>query len=113
MDGQQEVKKDVPDVVKSMLSPPLPPPCVLQGFAQEEPANQGTPDLGYAPTPKPEGEWSVNKVVKAISEGPELKKKTYVAENGEKTGSPLPFFHLLERLKTTQREGWRRFGVSR
>lgn len=25
--------------------------------------------------------------------------------------SPLPFFHLLERLKTTKREGWRRFGI--
>ena len=30
------------------------------------------------------------------------------AENGS---SPLPFFHLLERLKTTKREGWRRFGI--
>ncbi|KAL1640724.1 hypothetical protein SLS58_006738 [Diplodia intermedia] len=27
------------------------------------------------------------------------------------TDSPLPFFHLLERLKTTKREGWRRFGI--
>lgn len=26
--------------------------------------------------------------------------------------SPLPFFHLLERLKTTKREGWRRFGIT-
>lgn len=25
--------------------------------------------------------------------------------------SPIPFFHLLERLKTTKREGWRRFGI--
>lgn len=25
--------------------------------------------------------------------------------------SPLPFFHLLERLKTTKREGWRRFDI--
>ncbi|KAL1297048.1 hypothetical protein AAFC00_004637 [Neodothiora populina] len=25
--------------------------------------------------------------------------------------SPVPFFHLLERLKTTKREGWRRFGI--
>ncbi|KAK5138159.1 hypothetical protein LTR08_004854 [Meristemomyces frigidus] len=28
------------------------------------------------------------------------------------SASPLPFFHLLERLKTTKREGWRRFGIS-
>lgn len=27
--------------------------------------------------------------------------------------SPVPFFHLLERLKTTKREGWRRFGIDR
>jgi putative hydrolase of HD superfamily len=25
--------------------------------------------------------------------------------------SPLPFFHLLERLKTNKREGWRRFSI--
>lgn len=28
------------------------------------------------------------------------------------TASPVPFFHLLSRLKTTKREGWRRFGIS-
>jgi putative hydrolase of HD superfamily len=27
------------------------------------------------------------------------------------SASPLPFFHILERLKTTKREGWRRFDV--
>ncbi|KAF2725739.1 hypothetical protein K431DRAFT_280452 [Polychaeton citri CBS 116435] len=26
--------------------------------------------------------------------------------------SPIAFFHLLERLKTTKREGWRRFGIN-
>ena len=26
--------------------------------------------------------------------------------------SPVPFFHLLERLKTTKREGWRRYGIA-
>ncbi|KAJ5805197.1 hypothetical protein N7474_011084 [Penicillium riverlandense] len=30
----------------------------------------------------------------------------------ENSTSPLPFFHLLERLKTTKREGWRRFGIA-
>lgn len=29
----------------------------------------------------------------------------------ENTSSPIPFFHLLERLKTTKRAGWRRFGI--
>jgi putative hydrolase of HD superfamily len=28
------------------------------------------------------------------------------------TSSPIPFFHMLERLKTTKREGWRRFGLN-
>lgn len=31
--------------------------------------------------------------------------------NAEHTDSPVPFFHLLERLKTTKRAGWRRFGI--
>ncbi|POS87626.1 hypothetical protein EPUL_000849 [Erysiphe pulchra] len=31
----------------------------------------------------------------------------------EGSSSPIPFFHLLERLKTTPREGWRRFGVKK
>ncbi|TID23764.1 hypothetical protein E2P81_ATG03331 [Venturia nashicola] len=30
----------------------------------------------------------------------------------EQTSSPAGFFHLLERLKTTKREGWCRFGIS-
>jgi putative hydrolases of HD superfamily len=30
----------------------------------------------------------------------------------ENSSSPVPFFHLLERLKTTKREGWRRLGLS-
>ena len=29
----------------------------------------------------------------------------------ESTDSPVPFFHLLERLKTTKRAGWIRFGI--
>lgn len=28
------------------------------------------------------------------------------------TASPLPFLHLLERLKTTKREGWRQAGIN-
>ncbi|GAB7362989.1 hypothetical protein MBLNU230_g3284t1 [Neophaeotheca triangularis] len=28
------------------------------------------------------------------------------------TTSPIPFFHLLSRLKTTKREGWRRFAIT-
>lgn len=34
-------------------------------------------------------------------------------EHRPQTGSssPIPFFHLLERLKTNKREGWRRFNI--
>lgn len=28
------------------------------------------------------------------------------------TNSPVSFFHMLHRLKTTKREGWRRFGIN-
>ncbi|PLB34167.1 HD domain-containing protein [Aspergillus candidus] len=30
----------------------------------------------------------------------------------ENSTSPIPFFHLLGLLKTTKREGWRRFGIN-
>lgn len=47
--------------------------------------------------------WAVEKVVATIPGGPPASH----------TKSPVPFFHMLERLKTTKREGWRRFGISR
>ncbi len=30
----------------------------------------------------------------------------------EGSSSPVAYFHLLELLKTTKREGWRRFGIA-
>ena len=52
------------------------------------------PDAAQAP-------WSVEAVVAGIPGGaPETN-----------SSSPVPFFHMLERLKTTKREGWRRFGI--
>ncbi|KAL6711005.1 hypothetical protein ACN47E_006880 [Coniothyrium glycines] len=45
--------------------------------------------------------WTVESVLSEIPNG--------YAEN---TDSPVPFFHLLERLKTTKRAGWRRFGIN-
>lgn len=45
-------------------------------------------------------EWTIESVLSTLSHRPE-----------EKSTSPVPFFHLLERLKTTKREGWRRFGI--
>ncbi|KAL5383349.1 hypothetical protein DPSP01_006035 [Paraphaeosphaeria sporulosa] len=47
-----------------------------------------------------EGPWSVESVLKN-------ENLRYL----ENTDSPIPFFHLLERLKTTHRAGWRRFGI--
>ncbi|TVY59016.1 HD domain-containing protein [Lachnellula suecica] len=46
--------------------------------------------------------WSVEEVVASIPGGAPTTNSS----------SPVPFFHMLERLKTTKREGWRRFGIS-
>ncbi|CAO2652940.1 Nn.00g023510.m01.CDS01 [Neocucurbitaria sp. VM-36] len=54
-------------------------------------------------------------------DGKEAEKSAWTVESvlaeitpryAENTDSPVPFFHLLERLKTTKRAGWRRFGIS-
>ncbi|TVY55091.1 HD domain-containing protein [Lachnellula cervina] len=46
----------------------------------------------------PQTPWSVEQVVAALPRGPPQTNSS----------SPVPFFHMLERLKTTKREGWRR-----
>ncbi|RFU31115.1 hypothetical protein B7463_g5225, partial [Scytalidium lignicola] len=48
-------------------------------------------------------QWSVEKVVATLPGGLPVTDSE----------SPVPFFHMLERLKTTKREGWRRFGIDR
>ncbi|KAF2864418.1 putative hydrolases of HD superfamily [Piedraia hortae CBS 480.64] len=45
--------------------------------------------------------WTVESALNAVARRPVTK-----------SASPVPFFHLIERLKTTPREGWRRCGVS-
>ncbi|KAF2113454.1 HD domain-containing protein [Lophiotrema nucula] len=45
-------------------------------------------------------DWTVESVLATIPHGYE-----------ENSPSPLGFFHLLERLKTTKRAGWLRFGI--
>lgn len=62
-------------------------------------------DLGFVPNPNPTiaGPWTVEKVLETISTGKPV----------EGTSSPVGYFHILERLKTTKREGWRRFGINR
>jgi putative hydrolase of HD superfamily len=42
----------------------------------------------------------------------QLVLRTLPARPATGTSSPLPFFHLLNRLKTNKREGWRRFGIT-
>ncbi|ORY64793.1 HD domain-containing protein, partial [Pseudomassariella vexata] len=60
-------------------------------------------DPAWVPAPVISEPWSVEKVLATI----------YPAPPEEGTSSPLPFFHVLERLKTNKREGWRRFGIDR
>jgi len=47
-------------------------------------------------------QWDVNIEAAKLASG--------VPEVGSE--SPIPFFHMLERLKTTKREGWRRYGIN-
>jgi putative hydrolase of HD superfamily len=47
--------------------------------------------------------WTVEGVLSTIPGGPPAEQST----------SPVPFFGMLQRLKTTKREGWRRFGIDR
>lgn len=61
------------------------------------------PDPAVVFTPKIPGDWTVPKVLATIPGGAPTESST----------SPVPYFHLLERLKTTKREGWRRFGIAR
>src|ERR1700733_8975752 len=62
-------------------------------------------NLGMEPSPKVKGEWTI---AKALAE---IRDDGY--SGNVMNGTPLALFHLLERLKTTKREGWRRFGVDR
>ncbi|CAL5869771.1 uncharacterized protein PFLUO_LOCUS4001 [Penicillium psychrofluorescens] len=50
---------------------------------------------------QPQSLWTPQTVLSTLPHPPE-----------ENSTSPIPFFHLIERLKTTKREGWRRFGMA-
>ncbi|KAK0715254.1 HD domain-containing protein [Lasiosphaeris hirsuta] len=65
--------------------------------------SESIPEVGTVPVPKVDGTWTVEKALDTITVG----KPT------EGSSSPVPYFHMLERLKTTKREGWRRFNVNR
>lgn len=64
---------------------------------------QANPDPSIVIHPKITGDWTVSKVLATIATG----------APAENSPSPVPYFHMLERLKTTKREGWRRFGIAR
>jgi putative hydrolase of HD superfamily len=72
-------------------------------FAQVEVNSRDVPDPGIVKTPDVSEPWSVDKVLATISPAPPA----------EGTDSPVPYFHILERLKTNKREGWRRFNIER
>ncbi|KAK3687690.1 HD domain-containing protein [Podospora appendiculata] len=65
--------------------------------------DQHVPDVATVVNPNPEitGEWTIEKVLDTIPTGKPV----------EQSSSPLAYFHILERLKTMKREGWRRFGI--
>lgn len=92
----------------SSCSPtPLPPPTLTTLLYRCLAPMLTTPPTPTDPsvvfTPKITGDWTVPKVLATIS-------PSAPAENSP---SPVPYFHMLERLKTTKREGWRRFGIAR
>ncbi|RYP63050.1 hypothetical protein DL769_007076 [Monosporascus sp. CRB-8-3] len=60
-------------------------------------------DPAIVNTPKISEPWTVEKVLATIHPAPPA----------EGSSSPISFFHILERLKTNKREGWRRFGINR
>jgi putative hydrolase of HD superfamily len=64
-----------------------------------------SPDPGLVPNPNTTITlpWTVDKVLDTMGN----------ARPSEGTSTPLAYFHVLERLKTMKREGWRRFGIER
>ncbi|KAF2145222.1 uncharacterized protein K452DRAFT_284617 [Aplosporella prunicola CBS 121167] len=72
-------------------------------MVQDAPQTNTTPkpDSGIISQDAEAAQWSPEKVLAELPSRPEAN-----------SDSPLPFFHILERLKTTKREGWRRFGIN-
>ncbi|CAK7272934.1 hypothetical protein SEPCBS119000_005385 [Sporothrix epigloea] len=82
-------------------------------------AEQLIAELGFVPTPKVEGHWTVEKAVEAVASSGTCSAGSTAASfsspsssSSSSSSSPLAYFHLLELLKTTKREGWRRFGIT-
>ncbi|KAG9246521.1 HD domain-containing protein [Calycina marina] len=67
-----------------------------------------TEQISYQPPVAIEKNSEVDNIWDCIEEAAQLR------DGPPEIGSdlPLPFFHILQRLKTTKREGWRRFGIT-
>ncbi|PVH94534.1 hypothetical protein DM02DRAFT_721242 [Periconia macrospinosa] len=80
------------------------PPTANGGTADEATQTNGIQDPEASKLSKEDikqnGRWTVESVLSEIT-----------PRYAENTDSPVPFFHLLERLKTTKRAGWCRFGI--
>jgi putative hydrolase of HD superfamily len=59
------------------------------------------PDDAVVAAPTVPEPWTLDKALAVSSVGKPV----------EGSSSPVPFFHVIERLKTTSRAGWLRFGV--
>ncbi|KAL8856547.1 MAG: hypothetical protein Q9178_006862 [Gyalolechia marmorata] len=55
--------------------------------------------------------WSVNQVLNSTQLNLSKVLATLPATPSPNPSTPIPFLHILERLKTTPREGWRRFSI--
>ncbi|KAF2763076.1 hypothetical protein EJ05DRAFT_495917 [Pseudovirgaria hyperparasitica] len=79
-------------------------PKILDSPAEDVPqTNSPSKPSSGVPTNvnfKADQPWTPESVLSTIPHRPEHDKD-----------SPIPFFHILERLKTTKRAGWRRFGL--
>ncbi|CAG8971770.1 hypothetical protein HYALB_00001879 [Hymenoscyphus albidus] len=58
-------------------------------------------DAGFVERVNFTGDWTLEKTLATIHPAPPTSNSS----------SPIPFFHMLERLKTTKREGWTRYGI--
>ncbi|KAK5119653.1 hypothetical protein LTR85_007482 [Meristemomyces frigidus] len=68
---------------------------------EEAPQTNAPPSDTSGILASPNDHWTPETVISTLPQRPQTD-----------SSSPLPFFHLLERLKTTKREGWRRFGIN-
>ncbi|KAF2431468.1 hypothetical protein EJ08DRAFT_648979 [Tothia fuscella] len=73
-----------------------------QNTSQINVSERELPDPSVVTTPKISNPWSLDKALAAANLGKPF----------ENTSSPVAFFHILERLKSTKRAGWKRFGIN-